>query len=166
MHRGSFSSLSIKLSSKDFLYMLSKDLVVSWSLSNSVLYFFQFFIITSYTTLLPIDNPHAIPIDIGITIKPIPVRLNVIELDVLAIKTNVSKDSNIVVIVLSFLYFCLDLLFLSLKYVNNFLMLLIWLLKLLKLFISFPIFVLNHYFLMVHMGILYHVFGSFIYQNL
>ena len=29
--------------------------------------------ITSYATILPIDNPHAISADIGITIKPIPV---------------------------------------------------------------------------------------------
>ena len=45
--------------------------------------------ITSYNTLLPIGKAHADAVDIGITIKPIPVRDNVIELDVVAIITNV-----------------------------------------------------------------------------
>ena len=71
--------------------------------------------IISYSTLLPIDKPHVVAVDIGITIKPIPVRDKVIELDVVAIITNVSKDFSIVVIVLYFLYFFYDLLFLSLK---------------------------------------------------
>ena len=71
--------------------------------------------ITSYNTLLPIDKAHAYAVDTGITIKPIPVRLNVIELDVVAIIANVSNDFSIVVIVLYFLYFFFDLLFLSLK---------------------------------------------------
>ena len=69
----------------------------------------------SYNTLLPIDTPHAVAVDIGTTIKPIPLRLNVIDLDVVAINTNVSNDFQIVVIVLFFLYFLFDLLFLSLK---------------------------------------------------
>ena len=59
--------------------------------------------ITSYNTLLPIDKAHADAVDIGITIRPIPVRLNVIELDVEAIITNLSKEFSIVVIVLYFL---------------------------------------------------------------
>ena len=42
------------------------------------------------------------PIDIGITIKPNPVSDNVIELDVVAIKTIVSNDFNILVKVLYF----------------------------------------------------------------
>ena len=71
--------------------------------------------IISYITLLPLHNPHAVAVDIGIAIKPIPVRLNVIEPDVVAIRTNVSNDFNIVIIVLYFLYFFLSLLFLSLK---------------------------------------------------
>ena len=58
--------------------------------------------IISYITLLSIDSPHAVAADIGINIKPIPVRLNVIELDVVAIITNVSNDFSIVVIVLYF----------------------------------------------------------------
>ena len=36
-------------------------------------------------------NPNAIPLDIGIAIKPIPVRDNVEELDFVAIITIVSK---------------------------------------------------------------------------
>ena len=58
--------------------------------------------ITSYITLLPIDNPHADAVDTGIAMKPIPVRDNVIEVDVVAIITNVSNDFSIIVI---FLYF-------------------------------------------------------------
>ena len=75
--------------------------------------------------LLPIDNPHAVAVDIGIAIKPILVRDNVRELDVVAIITNVSIDFIIVVNVSIFLSFFLYLLFLCLKYVINFLMLLI-----------------------------------------
>ena len=64
--------------------------------------------IFSCITLLPIDNRHAVAVDIAI--KPIPLRLNVIELDVVAIITNVSNDFSIVVSVLffliSFLVFC------------------------------------------------------------
>ena len=71
--------------------------------------------IISYSTLLPIDKLHAVVVDIGITINPIPVRDKVIELDVAAIITNVSNDFSIVVIVFYFLYFFFDLLFLSLK---------------------------------------------------
>ena len=47
-------------------------------------------------------NPHAVAVDIGIAIKPIPMRPNIIELDVVAILTNVSNDFNSVVIVLYF----------------------------------------------------------------
>ena len=60
--------------------------------------------IISYSTLLPIDKAHADAVDIGIIIKPMPVRLNVMELDVVAIITNVSNDFSIVVIVLFFYY--------------------------------------------------------------
>ena len=69
----------------------------------------------SYSTLLPNDKAHAVAVDIGITINPIPVRLNVRELDVVAIITNVSNDFSIVVFVLYFLNFFFDLVFLSLK---------------------------------------------------
>ena len=71
--------------------------------------------VISYSTLLPIDKPHAVAVDIGITNNPIPVRDKVIELDVLAIISKVSNDFSIVVIVLYFSYFFFDLLFLSLK---------------------------------------------------
>ena len=42
------------------------------------------------------------PVDIGIALKPVPVRLEVIELDVVALKRNVSIDFNFVVNVLYF----------------------------------------------------------------
>ena len=71
--------------------------------------------IISYITLLPIDNPHAVAVDIGIAIKPIPVRLNLIEVYVVALIKKVSNDFIIVVIVLSFLHIFFELLFLSLK---------------------------------------------------
>ena len=59
--------------------------------------------IISYSILLPIDKPHAVAVHIGVTINPNPVRDRVIELDVVAIITNVSNDFSIVVIVLCFL---------------------------------------------------------------
>ena len=43
--------------------------------------------ITSYITLLPIDNPNAVAVDMGLAINPSPVRDNVIELYVKAIIT-------------------------------------------------------------------------------
>ena len=71
--------------------------------------------ITSYSTLLPIDKAHADAVDIGIIIKPIFVRLNGIELDVVAKITDVSNDFSIVVIVLYFSCFFFHSLFLSLQ---------------------------------------------------
>ena len=56
--------------------------------------------ITSYNTLLPIDKTEADAVDIGITIKPIPVRDKEKELGVVVVITNVSNDFSIVVIVL------------------------------------------------------------------
>ena len=47
-------------------------------------------------TLLPNDRVQAKPADIGKIIKPIPVIDKVIEVDVAAIKTIMSTDSNIV----------------------------------------------------------------------
>ena len=59
-----------------------------------------------YITLLTTNKPHAVAVDVGIAIEPIPVRLKVIELDVLAIITKVSNDFSIVDFVLSFfIYF-------------------------------------------------------------
>ena len=55
--------------------------------------------ITSYNTLLPIDKAHADAVEKGMTIKPISVTLHVIELNVVAIITNVSNDFSIEVII-------------------------------------------------------------------
>ena len=52
--------------------------------------------IISYFTLFPIDKTHAEAVVIGITF---PVRDKVIELDVVAILTNVSNDFITVIIV-------------------------------------------------------------------
>ena len=68
--------------------------------------------IISYNTLLPVDKAHAAAVDIDTAIKPIPVILNLIELDVVAITTNVSKDFNIVmfhIFYISFLICCFHL---------------------------------------------------------
>ena len=72
--------------------------------------------IFSNSTFLPIDKTQADAVDIGITIKPMPVRLKIIELDVVGIMQNVTNDFSIAVNVLYFLNFFLDFLFLSLKY--------------------------------------------------
>ena len=69
------------------------------------------------STLLPIDRVHAIPADIGKTIKPIPVIDRVIEVDVAPIITIVSTVSKNEVSVLYFFYLFFDLWFFSLKYV-------------------------------------------------
>ena len=66
-------------------------------------------------TLLPVDTSHAVAFDIGIAIKPISVRDNVIELDIVAIITDVSDDFSMVVIVLNFFISLFDLMFLSLE---------------------------------------------------
>ena len=47
-------------------------------------------------TLLPCDKPQAIPADMGKIIKPTPVIDKVIEVDVAAMITMLSTDSNIV----------------------------------------------------------------------
>ena len=68
-----------------------------------------FCIVISHITLLKIVQSHKIPVDFGITINQICVRLNVIETDVFAILTNVSNDFIIVVSFLCFFYFNFDL---------------------------------------------------------
>ena len=115
--------------------------------------------ITSYITLLPIYNPHAVAVDIDIAINPIPVRDKVIGLDVVAIIRNVSNDFSSVVVLLYFLYFFFNLLFFSLKYFSISLMLLIEFLRLFTSFNFFLIFLLNHLCLMVRTGIIF-VFRS------
>ena len=121
LQRLSYSILSITLSCKDFLYNVSKVLIVCWSLSYSFLYLFYLFKITSYKTLLPFDKAHADAADIGIAIKPIPVRLKVLKLDVVAIITNVSNDFSIVVIVSSFLIFLFSFVVFVFEVCNHFL---------------------------------------------
>ena len=64
------------------------------------MHFLQFCKTILFSTLLLIVNTQAIPADNGITIKPIAVRDNVIELDVLAVITIVPIDFNNVVNVL------------------------------------------------------------------
>ena len=51
---------------------------------------------TSCITLHPVDKSHAVAVDIGIAINPIPVRDKVLELDFLAIITIVSNDFSTV----------------------------------------------------------------------
>ena len=94
-------------------------------------------------TLLPNDKLQAIPADIGKIIKPTPVPDKIIEGDVAVMITIESTDSNTVVVVLNFFDLFSDLLFLSLKYVIVFSMLIICLLKLLTSFSFFPFVPLN-----------------------
>ena len=136
-HKFSYSVLSIKISYNDFLFNLSKDLIVIWSRSYWFLYLLYLFMINLYNTLLPNDRIQAIPADIGKKFRTIAVTDIVIEVDVDPMIMILCIDSNIVFSVLCFLYFFLDLLFLSLKYVNNSLMLLLWLLKLLTSVVFF-----------------------------
>ena len=65
----------------------------------------------SYITLKPINTPDVVAADFGIAINPIPVTDFLIELDAVVIKTIVSNYFNIVVNVLYFPCFFLDLLF-------------------------------------------------------
>ena len=96
IQRLSYSVLSITLSCNDFLYNLSKDLIVCRSLSYCFLYLLYLFMINLCNTLLPNDRVQAILADIGNTIKPIPVTDSVIEVDVAAMITILSTDSNTV----------------------------------------------------------------------
>ena len=65
--------------------------------------------IISYNTLLLIVKPHAMELDIGITIKSIPVSDSVTEVDVVSIIIYVSNVFTIVVSVSCFLSFFFDL---------------------------------------------------------
>ena len=96
LQRLSYSILSITLSCKDFLYNLSRDLIVCWSLSYCFLYLLYLFMINLCNILLPNDRVQAIPADIGKIIKHIPVIDRVIEVDVAPMITILSTDSNIV----------------------------------------------------------------------
>ena len=111
-NRISYSFLSITLSCKSFLYIISKILIVCWSFWN--FFCLLFFCITIlYSTLSLMFNPHAIPVDVGITINPIAVRDNVIELVIVAKITIVSIDFSIVVnnFFLSFSFFLFSFFF-------------------------------------------------------
>ena len=90
----SSSVSSIKLSCIDFLYKLSKDFIVCWSLSYCFLYLLYLFMINYCNILLPNDRVQAIPADIGKAIKPIPVIDRVIEVDVAPMIIILSTDSN------------------------------------------------------------------------
>ena len=70
-----------------------------------------FFKTLAYNILSLIVTPQAKSMDIGITSNPNPVRLKIIELDVVDIITIVSIDFNIIDNVLYFLFSFLDLLF-------------------------------------------------------
>ena len=83
------------LSCNDFLYNISKDLIVSWSRSYCFLNLLYLFMIVLCNTSLPKDRVQAIPADMGKTIKPIPVIDKVIEVDVAPMITIDSIDSNI-----------------------------------------------------------------------
>ena len=96
LHRDSYSFLSNILSCKEFLYNLSKDLIVCWSLSNSFSYLLYLFMTNLCHTLSPNDRVQAIPADIGKIIEPTPVIDKVIEVDVAPMMTIESIDSNIV----------------------------------------------------------------------
>ena len=106
MHSDLYSFLSITLSCKDFLYILSKDLIVCWSVSYSLLLFLYLLHVISKVSyvmfFLPNDRVQAIRADIVKIIKPIPVIERVIEFDVGPIITIVSTDSNFVLRVLQF----------------------------------------------------------------
>ena len=78
--------------------------------------------------------------------NPIPVTDKMIELDGMAIITVVSNDFNIVVSIVYFSYFFLDLVFLYFNFVIVSLILLIELLKLFPSINFFPISVLNNQF--------------------
>ena len=96
LHKLSYSVLSIILSCKDFLYNLSKDLIVYSSLSYCFLYLIYLVMINFCNILLPNDKVQPIPTDFGKIIKPTPVIDRVIELDVAPTITIESTDSNIV----------------------------------------------------------------------
>ena len=96
LQRLSYSLLSITLSCKLFLDSLSKTLIVCWSYSYSFLYLLYLFIIILCKNLLPSDRVQAIPGDIGKTIKPIPVIVRAIEVEVAPMITIESTHSNFV----------------------------------------------------------------------
>ena len=99
-----YSFLSVSLSWKLLLSNSSKGIIVFWSFWYCFLWLLNFCITISYITSKLNVKAHAVPFDVGITIRRIPVRNNVIELVVLAIIPYVSIDFNIVVNISYFLF--------------------------------------------------------------
>ena len=96
LQRLSYSVLSVTLSCIDFLYNLSKDLIVFCSRSYCFLYLLCLFMISLCNILLPNDQPQAIPADMCKIIKAIPVIDKLVEVDVAPMITMLSTDSNTV----------------------------------------------------------------------
>ena len=82
------------LSRNYFLYILSKDLIVSWSRSYGFFYLLYLFMIILCNILLPKDRRQAIPANMGKTIKLIPAIDKIIEIDDAPVITIESIDSN------------------------------------------------------------------------
>ena len=96
LKKNSNSFLSLMSSCKDFLYNLSKDLIVCSSFSFIYLYLMFLIMINLCNTLLPNDKAHGIPADIGKIIKPTPVFDEGMEIDVAPMIIILSTDSNTV----------------------------------------------------------------------
>ena len=96
LQRLSYSILSITLSCNDFMYNLSNNLIVCWSFSYCFFNLVYLLMINLCNTLLPNDRAQAIPADMGKIIRPKPVIDRVIEVEVVAMITILSHDSNTV----------------------------------------------------------------------
>ena len=115
LHRHSYSLLSITLPWKEFLFNLSKGLIVCRSFSICFLYLLFLFKIILCNTLLYNDRVHTFPAKIGKIIRPTPATDRVIEVDVAPIITIVSSDSNIVFRVFFHISFLLNCFYLWIK---------------------------------------------------
>ena len=105
----------MRLSCTLFPYSLSKDSSVCRSFSFCFLYFLYVFPFILCITSVPNDRAHAILAELDLTVKPTPLTERVTDV-VAALKlTTASTDSNIVLRVIYFLFFFLDLWFSSLK---------------------------------------------------
>ena len=96
LHKLSYSLLWITLSCKDFLYNLSKGLIVCWSFPYCFLYFLFSFMINLCNTFLLYGKVHTLTPDIGKTIKQTPVIDRFIEVDLPPMIIILSTDSNTV----------------------------------------------------------------------
>ena len=125
LHRISFSFSPIRFSCKLFLFNWRKELNVCWSLCYCFLLLSTFCLLISCITLLFGVNPHAIPVDIVVTIKANIVKDKVKNFYVVPIKTILSNDSNILVTILyfsAFFWFMIVIFELS----NHFFNVIIW----------------------------------------